>query len=1396
MIKEKILSFINNPKLKHISETIYIVIFCLYFYNVCSSDRIIGFSFVTNISNFLFSFLPFIVLLQWLTHLDRKRDIFIGLALIVLWKFLTIYNPNGLGTISWAFLMAASIGVDYKKVLKICVPILGITIFSSLVVNTITGGGVVYADTARIRSDGGVMGYPTDSASLVLYFCIFAFVTAEYETDYIALLLAASSFAASAFYFESNTSQFMSLLLMAMIVYSRIEVRFWKKKPIKIISAVINVFALTAVPVLTVFLLICSFFYGEGSALMAKLSSMLHHRIMLTWNALDEYGIKPFGVAIELVGAAVPGMRSVNYNFIDSSYINILVRYGVIVAIVILLMWTFIVYMGMSGRRRRLVLASIIIAIHSFEEHHFFEMIYNPIFWMPLAYGVNRRFESYGAYLRRKNEKREKSKKIFDNRIMQWVMDNRDILIANVVRLVVIFVLFLLMPQILMRFRTLVDINQRISKGLLITQIITCVFFMCVLIFVYFAGRVAAEFVLKKGILGCAVNGGKDKEFVIGNIRITLSYLKNSVVIAMTAAVFAIIIFFGAGLRLHFYQSSFAIEVESDADAIKLILENAQYPVYSDMLPEFYYKKYKGLKVSPFTGADTVRQLNCTVITDADNNCIQLFNRGALYGVISETTAIYTTDKAVYEALYSAGYHVRGYYYSEQEVEFEYEYVSSSLPVTAGNLYLTGSMTFTSANDNNSEGKAGNDIDGEIASSTLIGRLSVESENGEELIKKVYYRDFDENGNYSYNLRFNTKCENVTVRFDINYGKEVQIGECSIVTEGEEAVVEVPLNCELSSDKEAIYAGKYELTTVLSSDRLGGVDTSESVGTLTYTTNMNKNVTKTIYVSEFVDGKVTITMPLLSTAEYYNFTINTDGKYMVKLDSCTYVAKPDYDTHVTYNDDGYAIRTEYYDIEGNKTTSKEGYFALENDYDEEGHIIRTSYYDMDDQLMIVSGGYAEVRTTYNNLGFATSISYFGEEDVPIMVDTGYWKVTYELDTYGRQLVTRYYDTDGNPVAISSGYAEVHRDYDSNNRVIYEAYYDENGDRVNMPQGYSAVRTEYDERGNRAVVIYLDEEDESVMTTWGYAEVHREYDENNRVTVETYYGTAGEIMETEAGYATMVKEYDADGNNIAIRYFGLDASEGYTEIIREFDTKNRIVYEAKKNSDGEFIILSGQYCAYRKTYDENSNVDTIVFYGTDGEVVLIGGEYAEVHYQYDESNRVIYEAFFDGYGNGVTRGAGYHACGYEYDANNNRSVVRYYDLNDKLMLLGGEYAENHKEYDENKRLVADSYYGLSGEKVLLNAGYHMISYGYDEENNVNVLKYYDTDGNPTLISSGVHEIHRTFNEVKKIIREEYYGTDGNPIANTAGAAVVTREYYDDGSLIAEYKYDIDGNLITE
>ena len=1396
MIKEKILSFINNPKLKRISETIYIVIFCLYFYNVCSSDRIIGFSFVTNISNFLFSFLSFIVLLQWLTHLDRKRDIFIGLALIVLWKIVGDYNPNGLGNIEWAFLMAASIGVDYKKVLKICVPILGFIIFFSLVENAITGGGIVYADTARIRSGGGVMGYPTDSASLVLYFCIFAFITAEYETDYIALLLAAGSCAASALYFESNTSQFMSLLLMAMIVYSRIEVRFWKKKPVKIISVVINIFALIAMPGLTAFLLICSFFYGKGSSVMAKLSNLTHGRIELTWKALAEYGVKPFGVEFDLIGSEAPGMQVVNYNYLDSSYINILVRYGWVVMVMLLLTWIFIVYKGMSGRRRRLVLASIIIAIHSFEEQHFFEMIYNPILWMPLAYGVNRRFESYGAYLRRKDEKKEKSRKKSDNRVMQWVMDNREILIANVVRLVVIFVLFLLMPRILMRFRTLVDINQRIANGLLTTQIIACIFFVCVLIFVFFAGRVGVEFILKKGILGKSVNGGNNKVFVVSNIRISLDYLKNSTIIATTAAVFAFIIFFGTGLRLHFYQNSFSAEVECDADAINLILENAKYPVYSDRLPELYYKKYKGLKVSPFTGADTVRQLDCTIITEADNNCIQLFNRGALYGVISETTAIYTTDKTVYEALRSAGYHVRGYYYSEQEVEFEYEYVSSSIEVTPGDLYLTGSIALTNDNDNGLEEKANINSDDTITPGTLIGRLSVESENGEELIKKVYYRDFDENGNYRYHIKFNTNRENVTVRFDINYGKQVQIGECSIVNEGDETVAEVPLNGELSSDKEAIYAGKYELTTVLSSERLDGVDPSESVGTFTYTTNMNKNVTKTIYVSEFVDGKVTITTPLVSNAEYYNFTINTDGKYAVKLDSCTYVAKPDYDTHVTYNDDGYAIRTEYYDIEGNKTTSKEGYFALENDYDKEGHIIRTSYYDMDDQLMIVSGGYAEVRTTYNNLGFATSISYFGEEDMPIMVDTGYWKVTYELDTYGRQLVIRYYDTDGNPVAISSGYAEVHKDYDSNSYVTYEAYYDGNGERVSMPQGYSALRAEYDEKGNRTVVIYLDDEDEPVMTTWGYAEVHREYDENNRVTVETYYGTAGEIMETEAGYATMVKEYDADGNNIAIRYFGLDASEGYTEIIREFDTKNRIVYEAKKNSDGEYITLSGQYCAYRRTYDENSNVDTTIFYGTDGEVVMIGGEYAEVHYQYDESNRVIYEAFFDGHGNGVTIGAGYHACGYEYDANNNRSVVRYYDLDDKLMLLGGEYAENHREYDENKRLVADSYYGLSGEKVLLNAGYHMISYGYDEENNVNVLKYYDTDGNPTLISSGVHEIHRTFNEAKKIVREEYYGTDGNPIANTAGAAVVTREYYDDGSLIAEYKYDIDGNLITE
>jgi len=1372
LIINSFLNISNNQRLKHFSETSYIVIFCLYYFNVCGASRIMG----EAVTSFLFTVLVFllyvIVTLQWITHIDRKVDIFIGISLIVLWRLVIIYNPNGLGSSAWPLLMAASIGMDYKKILKICLLLQGITILSLLITNSVTGDGIVYVVGSRIRSSGGITGFPTDSASLVLFFCIYLFIVSEYESDYIVLIVTVISCLAARYYFYSNTSTYMSLLLALLILYSRIEVRFSKKRLVKVVSALLNILSLVLMPILTIFLLVSAELYGHGNAAMIKLSNVTHGRIGLTWEGLAASGVKPFGVKYELVGAASPGMKAIEYNFLDSSYINILIRYGWIAALLVLSMWTFIVYKGMSRRRRRLVFATIVIAIHSLGEQHFLEMAGNPILWMPLAYNLTTRTENYKGYLKRKEAERQQ---FSNSKLARFEIFNSERVTASMIRLVLIVIAYFAIPYVLMRFRTIIDVEQRFASdvSIMMAKAVICVFFACFIIIIYFAGKILAKLLNRKEI---SVN-------------------KCDVVFLALAILVSAMLFFFAGIKVNEYGKVFNDEIEGDSDAITLILNNNEYPVYCDKLHELYYEKYKGLEISPYTGSDTVRQLDCTIITDSDDYYIQHFIRGALYGVLSDKTSIYTTDKAVYEALISAGYVIRGYYYGEQEVDFDYEYVSSSIELAPGELILSGNIELCV--DKLLEDHLEYEKLEDLANDMLIARLVVESENGEELAENIYYKDFDGNGNFDFNFGFNTKCSHVTVRVYAYYGNNLRIENCAISTSDSiDDQIQVVFDMDCRAESVGIYGGKYELTMLLSAENLNSIAQDEKVGTFLYTTNSGKSVTRTIYARDFENGEGKIIIPFYSNAEYFDFEVTGEGKYNVMLDSFSYVAKPDYDVHMIYNEDGFPIRTEYFDIDGNKTLGPKGFFAVEYDYDKNGNILRESYYGLAGQLMTVNGGYAELKRTYNDLNYITSESYYGDNDEPIMVNIGYWKVEYEVDSYGRQSSARYYDTEGNPVVISLGYAEIHKEYDESDNIIYEAYYDEDGERINMAQGYSACRYDYDDSGNKSVIIYLDDEDTSVMTTWGYAEVHREFDENGRVTVETYYGTAGEIIEIDAGYATVVREYDEAGNNIAIRYFGIDSSEGYIEIIREFDAMNRIVYEAKKDSDGNFIILSGQYCAYRKTYDEDGNVSTITYYGEDGEQIMISGEYAEVHYKYDDNNRVSYEAFFDGNGNGINRNSGYHACGYEYDENNNRVVIRYYDLNDNLMLIDGEYAEIHKKYDESKRVIYESYYGLSGEKVVRNAGFFAVSYEYDSNNNVSDIKYYDINEQPVIISSAVFEIRMTYNDLGRLIREEYFGLSGERVMSISGYSIIEKEYYDDGSVSNEIKYDTDENVIID
>jgi len=1326
---------IDFDKLNEITQVLYEIAFCMILYDRIASFSEAEFPLSGSIFSIAYYALPFIAMVRlFICYRPKEAAIKGGTALLLC---LLISHFNYGRVVKVFFLLAlGSVEIDYRSLLKH----ISIFSFAILFLEYIASfAGLIYntgdVSSRRITAILGTIN-SSDAASWILFAAIALFVAGGLPT-YVSFVVLLICHLLSKFYFSSDTSTYASLVLMLLILYGFLEEKFSDNNPVfKVIKKIINIVAVVLTPVLTAFIVIFVVLYNNGNAFAYKIDDLIHKRLVYAAAIYNDSGIGLWGTwGYNVYGEAFT--TDLTYTYLDDSYINLLVNYGIIFTVIVLSCWIYMIVKAIKTDNRRLVFATIALSLHSFEEGHFLDDFFsNYLVLIPF----------YSAW-------------IVPDKLLNFkkpVVNIKFIKKAVLIIEAVIVYLLLFTPAV-SRSRTFMEISGLDDEYAFSFPVMLAIglVFGFAFIFTYICYKLL------------------DKN-------------KNRIVIVLCAAyvlaVFAVYVITGSILKN--YSEQYKERLFADTQAINLITEAATEPVYADVLPEIYYNEFEGIKRSLYSGHDLARTGTSTIIVDStDTRQMKMMRRGWLYAQLTDTTSVYTNDKSVETALVDAGYHLAGYYYTENEVNVSEKYFAQ---VNIDKDKVTFSGTIKLKGDKKPW-------------ADRICVINASNEDGSMGSVNISAKDLDENNEIDFVATFatNGKQFDLSITGDNSYNFEIVSYELTDDTQ-------VTFEKTYSTDDFYSYSVNGGLTLTL---RTNGSENESFIGTDSLGKLVIAKGDKTVYEGNiYPDQLIAPSDTSVSDIMEYDVSYKGSSTYTasitlaqdVDLDitKITYRSYPDIDEHNFYNDDYQIVRTEFFDLEGNKAANTLGQYATEFEYDKNENVTDVRYYGEDYELMLISQGYAEVKRVYNDLNYIIEESYYGLDGEPVLCTNGYASLRQEVDVEGNPTHIWYYDTEGNPIITASGYAELVREYNSDNKATYEAYYDTEGNRIDMAQGYSGCRYDYDDSGRINVIIYLDEEDYPVMTTYGYSEVHREYDERGRVTVETYYGTVGEIMEIEAGYATVVKEYDDDGNNISIRYFGIETSEGYTEVNRKFDSQGRIIYEEKRDSDGNLIILSGAYCACSREYDEDGNVSVVIYYGEDGNPILIGGEYAEVHYRYDDNKLVNFEAFYDGYGNKVTRSACYHALGYEYDEEENKSVIRYYGTDDNLLLINDQYCEVHRTYDDLKRTATESYYGLSGEKVTLSAGYHMVEYEYDEVNNISALKYYDENGNPTLINSGVFEIRRTFNENKKIIREEYYGLDGNSIANTSGVAYIEREYYDDGTISGEFKYDINNNLIVQ
>lgn len=547
-------------------------------------------------------------------------------------------------------------GIDTAKVLKAFIICIG-TMLAVTILNALSGSieNILYLGKGRrgiLRGSYGI-GFPTDFASYFIYLFLFFWAiqrrrnighTAVFFV--LALLMAWGIYT----YPRSNTSTICSIVIALAVLYDWLH---WRVLSIhegtKWITKIVDLFTIGAFPLFAVGMYGLTWLYGHGNGLAVQLDKWMTGRIHLIWNAYIKYGVHAFGAVTPQNGFGGSLIHTETYEFLDSSYGLLLIRYGWVFTLIAAVLWVWMTKKAIQTGHRRLALVMAVIAFHSISEHHFPEMNYNILLVMPLC--------SF-ALIRQPEEKKIVSKEI----IAGWL--------AGVA--VAVPCVFLL-PGMLSRTRALFAIQGWTGGG---EKVLGAVFYWLL----WLAIPVAAWLLLRKLLRQVLSKQTKGLE----SYRPTLAGLL-AILLAGTAGIL------WTNRQISEGSRAYEPQITADRGAVETVLNNAQEPVYAGQTEEYYKRAFAGFSDRILSPEEICRSGRGSLFLEHDNEGYQLMKTGALYTEISPYTGLFTYDDTVVEALEEKGYRFHDYYSAERQVNLAEEAERNGLEQTEnGHLKLLG----------------------------------------------------------------------------------------------------------------------------------------------------------------------------------------------------------------------------------------------------------------------------------------------------------------------------------------------------------------------------------------------------------------------------------------------------------------------------------------------------------------------------------------------------------------------------------------------------------------------------------------------------------------------------------------------------------------------------------
>ena len=354
-------------KIKFENLLVSIVVSVVVFFNTISTTMLDRTFFQVKV-NFLF----LVVLLLGLRFLYKMRVSYKYLILSILLLLsggLVYFQTNRLNFLVYSMLLVLLVNVDMKVVLRNYVVVAGILVVGVFLLSLI---GMIpnlqYNRAGVIRNSFGFI-YPTDFAS----HCFYLFLAISYLLkDKFIWTRSLFGVLLSAFIIKYCDARLNALsILLATVIF--IYFYYSDGKKLKIF-ALLPYSAVVFASIVTYL----SYKFSWSNPFLVSVNKLITGRLALGRNAFDTFGVHLFGTRnVQFIGSGGKTESVIGYNYVDSSYVQMLFTYGIVPVVLLLIIYVVASRKQYKDGQYLLVAILSLIAFNCMIEAFWFVPTYN-----------------------------------------------------------------------------------------------------------------------------------------------------------------------------------------------------------------------------------------------------------------------------------------------------------------------------------------------------------------------------------------------------------------------------------------------------------------------------------------------------------------------------------------------------------------------------------------------------------------------------------------------------------------------------------------------------------------------------------------------------------------------------------------------------------------------------------------------------------------------------------------------------------------------------------------------------------------------------------------------------------------------------------------------------------